>query len=235
MRKEYSGRGWNPLPIWEGATAFILGGGPSLSNIDLNRLHNKHVIGCNNAYGDPVKNEKGETIEYIPRDWVDICWFGDSNWFSFHLPYLKLFRGILATSKFQIVEKHKHLGIKGFLRGRPFGISTESGYICWNKSTGASAINLATKLGAKRIVLLGFDMRIVDGKKNYHKDHILMGKIQGRFNRKYEEKKDDPFEHFLKAFPHIARDAEKLGIEIINATPGSAITQFPIVEPDEVL
>lgn len=69
--------------------------------------------------------------------------------------------------------------------------------------------------------MLGFDMRRVDDKANWHDDHPVRQK--------------DPYHRFVRLFPHIAKDAEGLGLEIINATPGSAIDQFPIMSLDEYL
>jgi len=102
------------------------------------------------------------------------------------------------------------------------GLTTRPGdFVSWNRSSGAAAISLAHRLGAKRVILLGFDMRLIGGQKNWHDDHI--------------EKFHKPFYRHLKSFPAIARDARELGIEILNATPGSAIKQFPFVDLEEVL
>jgi hypothetical protein len=54
---------FKPHSIWKNDTAFILGGGPSLSKVDFSLIEHRRVIGVNNAY------QLG--------DWVDICWFGD--------------------------------------------------------------------------------------------------------------------------------------------------------------
>ena len=81
--------------IWEGQTVFILGGGPSLNDVDLNLIKDRRVIGVNNAYGYPVI-EEGKTVRYEVRDWVDLCWFSDSGWFNNHRKYLELFPGLIA-------------------------------------------------------------------------------------------------------------------------------------------
>ncbi len=50
-----------PIPkIWNKSTVFIIGGGPSLLDIDLSLLHDKRVIGVNQAY------KLG--------NWIDILW-----------------------------------------------------------------------------------------------------------------------------------------------------------------
>jgi hypothetical protein len=54
---------WLPPKIWQNSTAFIIGGGPSIKDLDVTKIQNRRVIGTNNAY------QMG--------DWVDICWFGD--------------------------------------------------------------------------------------------------------------------------------------------------------------
>jgi len=46
---------------------------------------------------------------------------------------------------------------------------------------------------------------------------------------------DDPYEMFLKPWPYIARDADEIGVKIINATPNSGLKSFPIVDPEEVI
>lgn len=116
-------------------------------------------------------------------------------------------------------------GKPGFLRlirGRIMeGIDTTPGRVAWNRNSGASAINLAWHLGASKVVLYGFDMRDVDGESHWHNDH--------------QSKKPSPHARFLRCFPAIKRDAERLGIEIINASPGSAIKEFPIIDPMEAL
>lgn len=105
-----------------------------------------------------------------------------------------------------------------------YGIeSQDRDAISWNNNSGASAINVSYWLGAKRIVLLGFDMRMVDGKKNYHTDY------------KGERKNSSIFERHLRGFQQISEDAKQLGIEILNATPNSAVTQFLFVKLEDVI
>jgi hypothetical protein len=40
---------------------------------------------------------------------------------------------------------------------------------------------------------------------------------------------------YLKKFPDIVKDAKRLGLEILNATPGSVLLDFPMVELKDVL
>jgi hypothetical protein len=54
---------FNPPKIWKGRVAFILGGGPSLNDVDFALIKEERVIGVNNAY------KLGA--------WVDVCYSGD--------------------------------------------------------------------------------------------------------------------------------------------------------------
>jgi len=212
-------KAWKVIDIWKGGTCVILGGGPSLNDVDLSLFHKFRVIGVNNAYGTPIKNKKGDkTLCYKPHPWVDICWFGDERWYRWHRKWLRKYPGLLCCCK---EKMHGKDGIFGVCRGKPQGIDIRPRFVAWNKSSGASAINFAYHLGVKRIILLGFDMRRVDDSPNWHDDHPAPLK--------------NPYVRFLKPFPIIAKEAKELGLEIINATPGSALECFPIMTPQEVL
>jgi hypothetical protein len=79
-------------------------------------------------------------------------------------------------------------------------------------------------MGAKRVILLGFDMKKGDNDEgNWHDNH----KLQGR--------NPNPYPRFLARFPQVKADAEKLGLEIINATPNSVLDIFPMKTLEEVL
>jgi hypothetical protein len=186
---------------------YIIGGGPSVLKTPIHLIHDRHVIGVNNAY------KLG--------NWIDVCWFGDSRWFRWNREGLKNFKGLLVTCQRKLRSTNGY-DIKSLLKGKQAGIEKKRHKICWNGSSGGSAINLAYHFGARRIVLIGFDMHAADGKYNYHDD--------------YPEKRTavNPYKKFLMAFPAIKKDAKKLGLEILNATPGSKIKEFPIVNLEDV-
>lgn len=209
--------GWTIPKLWPESTIFILGGGPSLNDVNFDLIKSKKVIAVNNAYGDPV-HENEKLRKYTPRPWVDVCYFGDERWYDWHKKYLKDFTGLLVTTRDKF---HGRAGMYGVKRGKPEGIDERPSRISWNRSSGASAINLAYHLGARKIVLLGFDMRLIDGAANWHNDHRVVIK--------------DPYARFLKPFTIIARDAKKLNLQIINATENSALTHFPYVSLEEIL
>jgi hypothetical protein len=194
--------------LWNDATCFILGGGPSLVKIDVSRLQDKRVIAVNAAY------------RLAP--WADVCWFGDGRFHDWNMVELMGFKGL----KFTCADRQKWSpGIIQIQRSgrKMFGIDISDKCVAWNRSSGASAINLAVNLGAKRIVLLGYDMKLVDGKHNWHNYHQAVAPKDVYVNR------------FLEAFPHIKRALDDLGIECYNVSEDSALTDFPFITIDEAL
>lgn len=214
---------WSPPKLWSNQTVYILGGGPSLLGVDYclgleKLLRNKRVIGVNNSF------KLGS--------WVDACWFGDAKWFEWNFKELAQYSGLKVTCnpKFLTMKefgKH-HILIMG--RGKSNGIERKAGYIAWNRSSGASAINFAYHLDVKRIVLLGFDMHSSNGNgninHNWHREHK---------GRSIDNVNFSPYERFLKPFAQIKKEADVLGLEILNATVNSALTIFPVVDIRDVV
>ncbi len=228
---------WQVPRMWEQEDVWILGGGPSvpkqfnipnsvIANV-MNKvclpnsyspymsfLHDKHVIGIN--------------VAYLIGNWIDIVFFGDSSFFLKQQKGLAEFVGMKVTCH---PHMEKHMWIKYLLRDgkRPRGISPNPKMVSWNNNSGAAAISLAANAGAKRIFLLGFDMKL--NEQNYQHWHDLYGK-SNTLPRKIGGL---PFERHLRGFVEIARDAKQRGIEIINVCPDSAIKEFPKINLKDVL
>jgi hypothetical protein len=210
MPTKDDGRYWRVPRIWPGRTVFILGGGPSLKSVDVDRLRGQRVIAVNNAY------KLGA--------WIDVVFFGDLRWMQWHEDGLRQFPGLkVSAHEGHLSALGRALGVRVVRKkNSPEGIFKDPALLAWNANSGACAINLAVHFGAKRIILLGFDMHKVDGQNNWHSEHK-------------NAPTHDPYMKFLARFPAIAESLKRLGIECINATPGSALTAFPIVDPAEVL
>jgi hypothetical protein len=184
---------------------------PQVYSPYLKAIHDKHVIGINNAY------QIG--------DWIDILFFGDASWYHAHAPRLGTWPGLkVSSAPFFHKTRNNPLGVKYLARdgGHKTGISRNPRCVSWNRNSGAAAISLAAHLGVKQIVLLGFDMRgdspLIT---HWHGNHKPGGNC--------------PFSNHLLNFPNIARDAKSMGIEILNASPHSAIEIFPKVAIKDLL
>jgi len=202
---------WEIPKLWPGSTVTLLGGGPSLVDSLMGvKLNLSKVIAINNAF------ELGS--------WIDMCFFGDARWYWWNEERFKVFPGLKVTvnrnpKPGESVENVS--GLKIVRSHNSKGLCTEANSIYFNSSSGAAAVNLAYQLGAKRIILFGYDMRYIDGKSNW-KPHPIP-RSTGK-----------PFTNFLTPFRSIAKDAKALGLEIWNATPGSALTVFPMMAKEEV-
>lgn len=195
--------------IWGGETAYIIGGGPSVNDLDLDLLKDKWTIGVNVAF------------RYFP--WVTAMYFGDCSLYPSIREDLLNYKGLKFCSCGRVPEKGWP-GVKRITRGKPSGIDSSRRHrIAWNGNSGTSAINIAYWLGAKRIVLLGFDMRRFDKSKNFHSDYPK------------ESPELSPFKRYLRHFPNVAADAKSLGIEILNCSDISLIEQFPKVKLEDTL
>ena len=216
---------WKVPKMWEGGECWIIGGGHSMprqfdvpddiiqkvSNNELppgayspylSSIHTKHVIGVN--------------VAYLIGDWIDIVFFGDNGFYVKQQLGLAKFPGLKVTcsgnSKIDSsIKRLRRIGKKG--------ISTESNGVCWNGNSGAAAMSIAALAGVKRIVLLGFDMKLDEEHQHWHQ-------VYGKRVINEKRRRHFPFDRHLRSFPLIARDAKRLGIEVINASPDSAIKDF---------
>ena len=217
---------WQIPALWKGGECWIIGGGNSITeqfsippdvvkgvqsqkrpisdySPYLSGLHNKHVIAVNMAYR--------------LGNWVDFVFFGDRGFWRDNETQLAAHPSIkVSCSESRALPKW----IKSLRRARSkkYGLTVNEKYeICWNYNSGAAAINLAMYLGCKRIILIGFDMNTLNNKSHFHGAYKprTAGTLQDNFNR------------HKKGFEFIAREAIEMGVEIINANPGSGLECFP--------
>lgn len=227
--------------MWEGGECWIIGGGPSMPrefgvpedviqgvlseelplsaySPYLSAIHSKHIIGINAAF--------------LLGDWPDVVFFGDGGFYFQNKVKMDAYRKLKVSCNPNMRNKTNVQGVKYVGRnGRhPSGISTQPNMVSWNLNSGGAAINLAYHFGVKRIYLLGFDMNL-DQEGNQHW-HRIYKKSK---NPKQRDPKRLPFYRHLPHFTAIKNDAHRLGLEIINVSPNSAIPGFRRVKLSDVL
>lgn len=198
---------WKTFPMWRGRTVYILGGGLSLNTVDIDRLRGQRIIAVNNAFKK--------------APFADVCYFKDFHWFQQegNGDNLQNFGGLTVTSCNRFRQSSWVYVLK---TGDRNVVELRPERICHSSNAGCEATNLGIKFGGTKIILLGFDMQEIDGKANFHDEH---------------DRKVSPhiYEHqFIPSFKAVKKHIENRNIEVINATPGSALTLFPIVEPEEI-
>lgn len=181
-------------------TVYIIGGGPSVSDINVSALKDQCVIGCNNAYT-------------FGTDIVDYVIFGDESWYNYHCASLSSF------PKEKLITNHPKLanreGITCYER-REVGFF-ELPTLGWNGNTGAMAINFALTLGATKIMLLGFDMKLNEKKEsNWHPNTL-------------DTITEEHYERYMNVMKSCLLDLRLKWpkVKIINCNKNSAMKCFP--------
>ena len=219
---------------WKGEEVWIIGGGssipiqfgvpesiikgvkagelpPAAYSPYMKSIHNKKVIGVNAAYKI--------------GDWMNIVFFSDERFISHNREGLMTYPGELYSCNTNYSPENKTISRVTYIPKTPtkkYGLSENNKSICWNDNSGAAAINLAINLGAEKIILLGFDMKNIQG-SHFHNEYP------------WQKGKNPPYIKHLKGFENIALEAKKRGVEILNCSSESEITQFKKVTVKEAL
>lgn len=216
---------WEIPKIWEDSQCIIIGGGhsipyefgvpeeiiqevykgklgPASYSPYMSSIHDQHIIAVNMAYKIGT--------------WMDCVFFGDHGFLDHREGELLGWPGLRITSAPETTTYQGRLKIVERDTVKKIGSSPEPNKICWNMNSGSAAIDLAVHFGAKRIILLGFDMKL-DGANNQHWHKYYTSNLQSI---------QATMKMHLKSFPVLAEDL-KGRVEIINASPDSAIDSFP--------
>jgi len=202
---------WAVPELWSGRTIYILGGGPSLADFNWERLRGERVIAVNNSY--------------MPgrAPWAPVLYFMDWGWYNIHKEALGRWSGLKITACDKCKDEP---GVRVLKWRHRLGLDDDPRFMTRGTCAGFGATSVGAKLGGKgsRLILLGFDMQMVDGRHNYHSGEHKMTVDKAIY-----------VNNFIAPFRSLVAPAKERGIEIINATPGSALPFFPIVHPDEVI
>jgi hypothetical protein len=118
-------------------------------------------------------------------------------------------------------EAQQRCGLKLIQGKQADGFSLNPSFIHYGCTSGFQAINLAILFGAKRIVLVGFNMQAVGRRSHFFGDHppsLRHGDLRT----------------FLPWFDTAAQRLPP-DIEIINATPDSALRSFKMMRLEDAL
>lgn len=201
---------WQIPIIWPGATAYVVGGGPSLRDLNWSALRGRRVVGSNNAM-------------FEHSDVVDFGVFGDVPFWNKYTERILGSRSIIVTN----VERPSAANLPDAIqrvRRKTHEWSRGQRALCWLGNTGALAVNLAARLGAKRVVLLGFDMcRDAHANSNWY-DGNRKPPTETHFNR------------FRGTFPIVVEGCREEGVELVNANEQSTLgCGIPVVSREEAL
>jgi len=197
---------------WPGATVVILASGPSLTVADCTRVQ---------AWRDgDIRRAIAINTTFRMAPWADALYGCDARWWQlYHAEVERTFRGALWSQD----ELAKRLGVNHIRSENARGLGKKPGVIHQGGNSGYQAVNLAYQAGAKRIVLLGFDMRDHGTKTHHHADHPTGLNTQPNYAQ------------WIADFNLMARELRGEGVDVVNATPGSALTCFPMAKLEDAL
>ena len=193
--------------LWPGGTVVCMASGPSLTKDDAEYCRGK-------ADGVIVVNT---TYQMAP--WADALIASDVRWWGWHKG-AKDFAGL----KYATSRAVKWAGVQWIKNTGRDGLELQPNGIRHGLNSGYRAINLAVHFGAKRIILLGYDMKRGDGPdrlEHWHGDHPIASR--------------SAYPIFCKHFLTLVEPLKAIGVEVLNCTPGSALDCFPKAQLRDVL
>jgi hypothetical protein len=188
---------YNPIDkIWDNEIVYIIGGGPSLKNFDWNQLKGKKIIAINRAY------------EVLP--WAEVLYWTDSRFYKWYKSDIDKLNNIKVTCRpFHNIPQDVIL-----LKSNNYNkLDMRPSYISHGNNSGYGAINLAVKLGAKKIYLLGYDMNSKPNQSHWHSGY------QSSHNHTIYNK-------MISQFDGLPKELKELNIEVFNANPNSKLEVF---------
>lgn len=188
-------RAWSAPRSFEGQTVVCIGGGPSLTRAQVEACAGLVKIGINDAY---------RVAE------LDVLYACDPEWWDVHQG-VSSFSGPKVTLSEKAARKH---GLLWMRNTGQHGYDPDPTALRTGQNGGYQALHLAVHMGARRVLLLGYDM------KRSSPTHWFGDHPEGLNNH-------SPYRDFLRAFPTIVEPLRELGVEVINCTPGSALEAFP--------
>jgi hypothetical protein len=204
---------------WPDSKCIVAATGPSLTPAVAERCNAAHathkIIAVNDAY------------KLLPA--ADVLYACDATWWTVH----KGCPGFAGEKWSQCEGGESSRGIEKRGVAQQYGLKLVDGahadtfslnpaLIHYGSNSGFQAVNLALLFGAIELVLVGFDMRTVNGQMHFFGKHPRPLNNPGCYDT------------FLQAFRTAAQSLPPW-IKITNATPDSALTCFPMAPLESCL
>jgi hypothetical protein len=197
---------------WTGEDCAIIASGPSTKRVDVAALRGKmRVIAIK------------ENIELFP--WADVLYGCDAAWWR-NANGMPKFTGLKVSATPRVTMRFPDIQIIGI--ADPSGdklVLTKPGIVGSGGNSGFQALNLAVQFGAKRILLVGFDMSDHYGVHWY-------GRANGNGRSNPAEWN---FRRWRAAFGFAAEQLKTVGVQVLNASELSVLTCFPKTTLEQAL
>ena len=187
---------------FEGYTVVIVGQGPSVVPTEVTKISS---IFPTVAIKDTYRwAPKAQIIYACDRAW----WF--SRWRTDEA--LREHPADKVVLDYQKMDT-KVPGLYWLKCGGNEGFDYREGYVCHGRNSGHQALNMVVNMGPSKIILMGYDMREINGKMHCDVPHVPVP----------PSVLDDFYNAFMKAVPSLL----KRNVQIVNTSAQSRITCFP--------
>jgi hypothetical protein len=193
--------------LWPDETVIVIASGPSLTQTDVDACRGRRVIAVKDA------------IRLAP--WADALYFagvGVGTWWTTYRDLIRSFDGLKFTLEPKAEALAPVLRNTGML-----GLETDPTGLRHGRNSGYQAVNVAVHFGARRIVLLGFDMQRDDKQRSHF------------FGEHAYQTVPSHYDMFTRCFDSMIEPLQALGVEVLNATRATALRCFPCVDLTEAL
>lgn len=188
-----------------GSTIVCLGSGPSLTSEDVTFCRSRAItLAINDTY----------TV----APWASVLFASDLLWWARNSAARRI-----VGLKYALASAHERVpGVEVLDRTGQEGLELEPTGLRSGGHSGYAAINLAVHLGARRIVLLGYDMQSTLGGKH----HYFGAHPDGSHPR---------YDHWRGLYATLLDPLTALGISLVNASRATSITAVPRIGLREAL
>lgn len=206
------GEGVDVVPRkWPNSTIVCVATGPSLTADDVACCYGKVPVVCVND-------------AYRLAPWADALVANDYSWWLHH-------EGVpgFAGDKWGVLHQtwkkpERWPSVKQLRITGSEGLESDPSAIRTGKNSGYTAVNVAIHYGARRVVLLGYDMGAPkNGPQHFFGDH------------QWAPGQRSPYQTFIDLFRTMRADLKRLGVEVVNASRQTALRCFPCVSLEEAL
>ncbi len=180
------------------------------------------------ASGPSFNEEQAELIEHARRqeltrviavndNWrrlpsSDVLYACDGKWWKEHGEAVRAqYRGEMWTQDEKMAPA---LGLQHVLNVNAPGLTTTPHQIHSGGNSGYQAVNLAYLFGARRILLVGYDMQMTGGAQHWFGPHPKTLSMV------------HPYSAWLKRFAVLADDLSTVGVTVLNCTRETAMRCF---------
>jgi hypothetical protein len=184
-------------------TVVCLAPGPSLTVADVEAVRGRAVVVAIN-----------DAVRLAP--WADVFYSSARVYWTPRDAHASLLDGFAGLKVRVCVDQDRTgIGVDGWIRLRNTGtdgFEEDPNGLRTYQNSGGAAINLAVHLGARRVVLLGYDMGPADGRHHFHETHAT--------------RHSSPYPLFRQRIATMVAPLAAHGVEVVNCSRQTKLACF---------